>query len=669
MLIFSSDQPPILPNPSTASISVPPVVPHRRLVLGRPLPNTAIPQQPVAQAGRERVLGSTDRDLLEEYEQSFKDDFVDFTVGAIISGEDKTISPWLQRVGWAKHFSGLDSKVLASHRGKMPDSEYKLCQAAMKKLFQQSEVLVMSRATHLMKRIIRSPHTATPLPRPFHLDLQDKTRHNYQRVFFDITVYLLYVRGNQETHPCFPLCNMSEEQWVLLDSVAQVLSSTETDEVPTSLLDTLQQLWVSLLCLPLPGDSFDSPLIHCLAVLGYDSKRKVFKQPNNYTHLLAAVLFNSRVLLLSHLLRNSPQLSPQEVLDDVRRIHSLYLADGSASPVGEVMNQLAMGMDIVRNTQGGTTAFLSEDKKSIILCGNPVEIEDIRLLVHMSLEEGYRLLEEKLFISREKVEGVDLGLLKDKLLADSMAGHSLVTESTDLDNAYILKLLLEGKSSYQEYLQQDPTTGRWRVSELGLHKLEKANEELLEVLFVLMHLCGGPPGRGTEMEGLRKWNVAELLRNIFVLDGKVFFATFYHKSQHKNGTQRAVARFLPTPVAQLLISYLVWISPLLHYLRKQMPVQEQMPDGSLLWVPTASKKPWNTSKFSKILTVCPTGSAPISCSFPLGFSLIMQFCHGRSLIMQFCHLLSLIMQFCHLLSLIIQFCHLLSLTIQCLCLG
>jgi hypothetical protein len=186
------DPPPHPRIQSSTNTSAPSVAPQARFLplglLGKTSSHRPYQAQPEATGG---VLGTTDQDLLEEFEKSFQEDFVEFNGGATISGEDKTISPWLQRVGWAKHFSGLDSKVLGSHRGKMPDTEYKLCQAAMKKLFQQSEVLVMSRAIHLMKRIIRSPHTATPLARPFHLDLQDKTRHNYQRVFFDITVYLL----------------------------------------------------------------------------------------------------------------------------------------------------------------------------------------------------------------------------------------------------------------------------------------------------------------------------------------------------------------------------------------------------------------------------------------------------------------------------------------------
>ncbi len=106
----------------------------------------------------------------------------------------------------------------------------------------------------------------------------------------------------------------------------------------------------------------------------------------------------------------------------------------------------------------------------------------------------------------------------------------------------------------------------WDAS--GIKAYLRCVSAFLRQMTVLIHMTSGLPARGPELLGVR-WCNTELLRNIFLCEGYVMLLMAYHKLERQVGS-RAVARFLPHEVGNLLVQFIVLVIPLARILRRQL---------------------------------------------------------------------------------------------------
>ncbi|KAK6591502.1 hypothetical protein H4I95_12174 [Botrytis cinerea] len=96
-------------------------------------------------------------------------------------------------------------------------------------------------------------------------------------------------------------------------------------------------------------------------------------------------------------------------------------------------------------------------------------------------------------------------------------------------------------------------------------------ERFQELLWGLMHVCGGQPARAPELLGMRWKNTAYGgVRNIFIEEGLVAFVATYHKGYRSSGSIKIVHRYLPREVGELLVYYLWLVLPFWEKLQFQM---------------------------------------------------------------------------------------------------
>lgn len=87
------------------------------------------------------------------------------------------------------------------------------------------------------------------------------------------------------------------------------------------------------------------------------------------------------------------------------------------------------------------------------------------------------------------------------------------------------------------------------------HKLEEA-------LFFLIHLTSGLPARATELATYKYVNTRFDQRSVFCGMGTLCLVSRYWKGRSITSQDHPAPRFLPRPVAQLLLDYLVYVRPL-----------------------------------------------------------------------------------------------------------
>jgi hypothetical protein len=106
-----------------------------------------------------------------------------------------------------------------------------------------------------------------------------------------------------------------------------------------------------------------------------------------------------------------------------------------------------------------------------------------------------------------------------------------------------------------------------------------------EELFVLVHLTGGAPARGTEIISIQHENGKDsrAQRGIFIDKGFIQFVTSYHKGYSASQQVKIIHRYIPKEVGKLVVYYLWLIEPFVQML--QIMVKKQSGFSSFIWEP------------------------------------------------------------------------------------
>ncbi|KAH8686641.1 hypothetical protein GQ44DRAFT_553877, partial [Phaeosphaeriaceae sp. PMI808] len=149
--------------------------------------------------------------------------------------------------------------------------------------------------------------------------------------------------------------------WIALD-----------DEDRTAQLAALLESLSSFMFSTYGNAVFTSGLIHFLAVLGIDPEMNRLRNARNYSYILAGMVYCVRVLGVEKLL---PAAQRDEQSDEDREnflsMRRRYLADGTYSPMSEMLSLLAYSKYIGMNEGNSGNAYWSEDKKIFYLNGRP----------------------------------------------------------------------------------------------------------------------------------------------------------------------------------------------------------------------------------------------------------------------------------------------------------
>ena len=114
----------------------------------------------------------------------------------------------------------------------------------------------------------------------------------------------------------------------------------------------------------------------------------------------------------------------------------------------------------------------------------------------------------------------------------------------------------------RRFISEDMPRSRRREdmvwNERGIEDWFRAVRRFKEELFVLVHLTGGAPARGTEIISIQHENGASsrTQRGIFVDRGTVQFVTSYHKGYSASQQVKIIHRFVPREVGELVIYFL-----------------------------------------------------------------------------------------------------------------
>ena len=359
-------------------------------------------------------------------------------------------------------------------------------------------------------------------------------------------------------------------------------------------LQTLLCLHRTLIFQRVRGDVHRSAIMHFLAVLGIDEETYRLRTGNNFSFILAGMVYCLRVLAVE-ILMPSEQRQRQTAADDRRFLkqRAEWLADGSYSVMSKMISLLAYGKKLaLSHTNKGTTLF-NEDGTILHYNGEQIELSQFCEMAQSAVGDAEDILWKDLMWTKnhERFE-ISLSELKDNLEASKRGESFIGNKQNGLQDKreWILK-----RAMALDKGRMCGKSGEWLMRQV--RKYLRTVSRFKELLLFCVHVTSGQPARGTEVTSIRHRNGYLQDRNIYVLFGLLMTVTRYHKSQSQWDNPKVVPRFVPWRVGQLLTVYLSYVRPLEDFLRSSVQGEGWT---DYVWA-NEQGGPWETDRLTRII--------------------------------------------------------------------
>ncbi|KAG6078868.1 hypothetical protein E4U15_004050 [Claviceps sp. LM218 group G6] len=532
----------------------------------------------------------------------------------IEAGENATID-WLNRTGWAEHYSTVRDLTGLYTYSRMPtandSAELQRAVAAIDRMF-FDRCIEGSKTLPLMTRLMfASPHRNDADLEPFGPLLDKAKMDRYVSYWKRFICYCLRVLHLDEpTLLKRQGFAFTKEQRASLEGLCKHLNSEEFSE--EMLEEELLQVSASFWMQELVGDPFDSPLWHFVFVLGIDEETRKFLPAHLFTCVLSGLVYVARVLLAEHA---SPAKERPQMEDPHKRIatvHNDWLCKAACTPMGYTLSLLQYGKMISKLTGSSRRSVSWKRRGEALLLGQseeiaaryvagiscfmkPIHMDDIRRMMQQMIKEAEDLLWGSLMFKEGQNSRfvVPLAEIKDSL-THTRRGHSFLRYKVNGlagKETEMLKDLVDSKRRLQ-FLNEDD---QWNWP--GVRQYLENVRKFEDLLAPLGLMTAGGPARGDEFVGLRRVNGINHDRGIFVIDGKVVLATQSHKSLAPSDPPKVVPRFLPRRVDQLFVIYLAYVKPLCdRWQMEQLDYEDMKPPSDFIF--HDENGPWSSSRIS-----------------------------------------------------------------------
>lgn len=517
---------------------------------------------------------------------------------------------WFKRTQWTEHLAGCNLKHL-SRASRLPDRDEQVLQRVVELNSSLIERCVSGLSTldHETRRWLRSAKQAEADVRPIARLQNSDSQQRYAVYAARLVCYCLRVledseHGTAEMSPDEQTESDGDSD-ATISSDGEAASEGETHrreletaadvfkdarrlflwhgrqkELARKLKKSVQECWEaagqmqalldfyeSLIFQGVRGDVFKGAILHFLAVLRIDEEINRLRQANDFSYMLAGVVYCVRVLAVEIIL---PSIEREDQNEEdyrhFRQVRGEHFADGSYSVMSKMLSMLAYSKHLAMNHGNSGAVSWSEDRLILSYRGKPIALSRFKSMVHGAIAEAEDMLWKDLLCTGldDRFE-IPLDELRDDVTWTKRGVSFIDNTHNGLreKRKWTLKRILSDKDGSKMRNQRS-----WAMPHVRRY-LRKV-DRFRELLLLCMHLSGGQPARGTEMTTLRFKNGYLQDRNIFVMHGQMVFVTRYHKSQSQIDKPKVIPRFLPWRVGQVLAVYLAYLQPVQEYLSVQV---------------------------------------------------------------------------------------------------
>ena len=225
-------------------------------------------------------------------------------------------------------------------------------------------------------------------------------------------------------------------------------------------------------------------------------------------------------------------------------------------------------MNVGKNIAGQEHVIWSKDGRRMYFDGYCLVLDEFKGFVLGTISKLKEVLMELLFEDLEYIQTVDLNGLNDNHRMQDFKYSYLSEEGNGLSDGGS-KMLKRLERSVQLSEMISTENGRVEFKADGMRRYLSKVTRFLELLFLVVHITAGQPGRGTEITSVKYLNMIQMMRGIYVMDGQVMLVTEYYKSREMTDEPQVIARFLSYEVGVYLTVYLSMVLPFIQLFEEE----------------------------------------------------------------------------------------------------
>jgi superfamily II DNA or RNA helicase len=362
------------------------------------------------------------------------------------------------------------------------------------------------------------------------------------------------------------LTDAQEKAWE-----AAFQSAVEQDR--PALRDAMSVLSMALICHEFGGHRYRSPLLSFCAMLSIKPYTRTWKESGNYNSCLSGIIWAVQ-LIIFHTSASLEKAGLGETLERIEQYCGRFLKQDTETPMGEILGWRLLLFTVSKEDVGPHQAQWDMDEKILTYKDVDLHMDHVPRLLLSDFQQAQHLLYDELMFGAQNLPRMRAWALKDNLDADafgwSFGQHRENVELLKPLARSLLTAIQDSKPLRDSFVETaiDGSKG-WRTK--AIERYEDVADEFLKRLLVLVHMGSGQPLRESELFSVT-WRNTQRRRNVYLKHGLVMLHTTYHKGQQQTGKFKDNIRFLPAPIGDLLLDYLVFVIPLRQvFLRQSAP--------------------------------------------------------------------------------------------------
>ncbi|KAK3078742.1 hypothetical protein LTS18_006726, partial [Coniosporium uncinatum] len=388
----------------------------------------------------------------------------------------------------------------------------------------------------------------------------------------------------------------------------------------TSIQAACLDFCIQLLSQKITRREYDSALVCALAVLGV--KEGGWKGAEQYPPILSAVIKVARFMVVQKALQISEPFAGAEFEEDsgydsgqsppppdkgclqfVQEMMDHFMVRGSHSPMQWMLDLRTYGLKIHYNTTSpGHVGWKGKDE--LLYKEMNFTMGQFRGMIHGLRAECRRLLVEDLLFGGKQGDGVPAvpwTELRDNPTNAQPGWNFLRDTRTKLPadgRSWLFDRIGQDRGLQERFVKVEQEKG---IDRRTVEQYMAQVREFREKLLVLVHMCGGQPGRAPEVLSVRHSNTVQGgHRNIFIEDGKVVFVTVYHKGYTLSGDVKVIHRYLPREIGELVVWYLWLVLPFVQRMETLMWERESTISAHM-WPKEARGMRWTSERMRQVM--------------------------------------------------------------------
>lgn len=362
------------------------------------------------------------------------------------------------------------------------------------------------------------------------------------------------------------------------------------------LMELLMDVFIGLICHQTGSNGYQSPIVSFAAMLTVKPTTGTWHEPGDFNSKLSGIIWVSQLLLFHHCTRQEVVLRRQvssSLADDqyrgpsahdlLKKVCRKYMRCDEETPMGELLGWRALLFGISMNSSRRNQAYWNEDGDSVTYKNTSLRLANVETLLKAEYERALNLLSEQLLFGSSDIPPIAVPLLQDNMEDETIGTWFYHSNKSAIDRWALFKELEKHPAVAARFMRRSENVeGTGTVLDAAAIKVyEGYVQTFLRRLLVLIHLGSGQPARSGEILSAKWKNTANQRRSIIIRHRKVMMHLTYHKGLEKTAQSKDNIRFLPGPIGDLLVKFLVYVQPI-----RQMFLRHQSPDMVLspyLW--------------------------------------------------------------------------------------